>query len=126
MKTFPDKQPSDLLDYDFNYSEWLKDDDVLTNAIVSIEDLNSTYKLTMKTKGISLENILNGSVSGEYELEGGPTLKAIISFFVVTDKYVKVWIEDGDDGERYKITCTAETHIGRIKESEALIKIKER
>jgi len=129
MKNFPDKQPSELLDYDFNYSEWLIDDDVLSNAVVVIEDMNSAYKLTMETSRVSLQDLLDGSAVGIYSIEGcvgNPFPRAIISFFVVTDEYVKVWVSDGEDGEKYKITCTAEAHSGRIKESEGGLKVKEK
>jgi len=129
MKTFPDKQPSELLDYDFNYSEWLVDGDTLNNATVTIEDLNSGYKLTIETSGAHLVDLLDGSINGVFYIEGcigNPLPRAIISFFVVTDEFVKVWIDAGEDGEKYKITCTAEAHSGRIKESEGGLKIKEK
>ena len=129
MKSFPDKQPSELLDYDFNYSDWCVDGDFLVNAVVSIEDLNSNYKLTMRTRSVRLKDLLSGIAAGDFEVEGiiGDIYpKAIITFFVVSEEFIKVWISDGSDGERYKITCTAEAHSGRIKESEAMIKIKEK
>jgi len=129
MDKFPDKQPKELLDYDFNYAEWLVDGDFLSDAEVTIEDLSSSYKLTMRTKGVKLEDLLSGNASGDYSISGcigNPFPRAIISFFVVAEEYVKVWISDGDDKEKYKITCTAEAHSGRIKESEGSLKIKEK
>ena len=119
MKTFY-KQPSELLDYDFNYSEWLVDDDILSDAVISIEDLSTGSKLTLKVKNIPFSELQ----AGDYDVIG-PLPNVIITFFVVADEYVKVWVDGGDDREKYKITCTAETHNGRIKESEAILKIKE-
>ncbi|ATQ79233.1 hypothetical protein CR152_32170 (plasmid) [Massilia violaceinigra] len=38
---------------------------------------------------------------------------------------LKVWIAGGEDGVTYKVTVTAETDDGRIKQDEFKIKVKE-
>lgn len=39
--------------------------------------------------------------------------------------FVKVWLEGGDAGKRYKVTATMTTQGGRIKQGEIAINVKE-
>lgn len=41
------------------------------------------------------------------------------------DKKVKVWASGGIDGTKYKITVTVTTAIGRIKQDEIYVRVKE-
>lgn len=42
-----------------------------------------------------------------------------------TDQLVKVWCAGGTNGSKYKITVTAQTAGGRIKEHEFIIRVKD-
>lgn len=44
---------------------------------------------------------------------------------VVVDGQVRFWASGGESGKKYKVTCTAKTRLGRIKQDEVLITVKE-
>ena len=48
-----------------------------------------------------------------------------VEAFSFDDYHVKIWLAGGADGEKGKVTCSIETIVGKIKESEFKIKIKE-
>lgn len=45
--------------------------------------------------------------------------------FVLVSGVVKVYLSGGTDGQTYKITCTATTTGGRIKQAEISINVKD-
>ena len=96
LKTFT-KQPSDRLDYDFDYSQWLGEDDEVLSAVFTVESLDGTT----------------------------PTSPMMIDSEVVAATYTKVWVEGGQAGEIYKVTCTITTTRGRRKQDEIKIRLKE-
>lgn len=55
-----------------------------------------------------------------------PTGAVAIDSIVVEPTQVKVWLSGGTDGSTYKITVTATTSAGRIKQDEFRLKVKER
>ncbi len=55
-----------------------------------------------------------------------PQGELIIDSVQLTDRTVKVWISGGVDGGTYKITVTASTSGGRIKEADFRIRVRER
>lgn len=89
LSTFT-KQPSERLDYDFDFSAWLNSDDAIASAQFSVVPETLT---------------LDGSV--------------------IRPTYAKVWVSGGENGVSYKITCTASTVQGRVKEDEIRIRVKE-
>ncbi len=48
-----------------------------------------------------------------------------VTTFVGTSNKVKVWISDGISGATYKVQVTVTTTLGRIKQDEIRVKIKE-
>lgn len=44
---------------------------------------------------------------------------------ICVDGQVRYWVSGGVHGEKYKITCTATTRHGRIKQDEVILSIKE-
>lgn len=84
------QQPSDVLDYAFDYSDFLQVDDSLLSATSSVTP-------------------------------SGLTVNAPF----VSDKQIKFWVSGGTDGVKYKLTITATTAVGRVKQDEAYITIKE-
>lgn len=91
------KQPAETLDYDVDYSRWLVSGDSIESCI-SITDSG-----TPAVAGLSL---------------------VVLSTFV-TASGVKVWVNSGTSGVTYKVTITATTADGRIKQDELRIKVKE-
>lgn len=91
------KQPSERLDYDLDFSEFLPEDDELS------EDGSGVVTVVSPTGALAIDAV---SV-----LPGGKT--------------VKIWAAGGVDGATYKITVTATSNGNRIKESEIKIKVKE-
>ena len=91
------KQPADKLDYDFDYSHWLSSDDEVISATFSVASIDGSTPLSPMT------------------LESS----------VVRATYTKVWVVGGSAGEIYKVTCTATTARGRVKQDEIKIRLKE-
>ncbi len=48
-----------------------------------------------------------------------------IDSFSLSNGRVKVWVSGGTSGESYKITVTLNTTLGRTKQVEILVKVKE-
>lgn len=91
MQTFT-KQPADVLDYDIDFSQWLPDDDTISNTpVVTIE----------------------------------PAGELAATAVQVASPIAKVWLSGGVDKASYKVTVTASTSGGRVKETEFKIRMKE-
>ena len=83
--TWPDKVPSDVLDYDFNYTEWLLGPDgVASDTIVS-----STWAVT------------SGDVT--------------ISSNSFASPYTKAWVSGGTIGTQQVLTNQIVTALGRTR-----------
>lgn len=53
------------------------------------------------------------------------TGELVIDSISITDQVIKVWMSGGVSGTTYKITVTAATTGGRIKETEFRLRVKE-
>ena len=89
------KQPTDVLDYDVDYSEWLSASDELIAATVEID----------QTAGAAKTLVLNGQE--------------------ISSRGIKLWLSGGADGDRYVVTVTSTTKEGRVKQDEFTMNIKE-
>lgn len=89
MRDVKFKQPSEVLDYDVEYGDWLPDGDALSSAIASTDSIDLT-----------------------------------IDSVQVIGTLVKVWISGGLDGAQYKVTVTATTNDGRVKEADFTIRVR--
>lgn len=103
MQTFT-KQPSDVLDYDIDMSEWFED--------MVGDDIQSVVVSASGT-GIAPDLVLGPDVLPEYQLIDSPS----VSF--------KVWVGGGVDGKTYKVTSKIVTGAGREKEIDFKIKVKD-
>ena len=43
----------------------------------------------------------------------------------VLDGQARFWVSGGESGKKYKVTCTARTRLGRVKQDEVVFTIKE-
>jgi len=96
---FP-KQPAEVLDYDIDFSEFLADGDTLTS--VGDPPVPSPLDVVVSPSGLTL----------------GPTV-------VVGNKIIKQWLSGGADGVTYKITVTATSNAGRVKQVEFYVRVKD-
>lgn len=97
-----EKQPGDTLDYDADFTNWLPEGDIITSATATVTSVNQA----------AIDDPDNSLV--------------VIAYAVSDDgRMVKVWVEKGVDGGTYKITATAATEGGRIKETDFRIRVKE-
>lgn len=94
------KQPAENLDYDVDFSEFLADGDTLVSTGNPPEP--SPKNVVVEPAGLTL----------------GPT-------FVVNDTIIKQWVSGGVDGTKYKITITATSNAGRVKQVEFQIRVKD-
>jgi hypothetical protein len=85
------KQPTDVVDYDVEYQEWLVRGDTLVSATVAI--------------------------TPDTDLEEDAT-------YVLADK-INIWLSGGLNGSTYKLTVTATTAAGRVRQDEFRVKCKE-
>jgi hypothetical protein len=76
------KQPSEVLDYDVEYGDWLPDGDALSTAGAATDSTDLVIDST------------------------------------------QVWISGGIDGAQYKVTVTATTNDGRVKEADFTIRVR--
>jgi hypothetical protein len=91
------KQPNEYLDYDIDYTEWLKP------VEDTIDDVQITIECLTDPDDTSLE-----CVSYEY-----------------TTSVLKLWIHGGTVDYRYKVTVLLTSVVGRKDESELIFKIKD-
>lgn len=94
------KQPAETLDYDIDFSEFLSDGDTL--VATGNPPVPSPLDVTVSPSGLTL----------------GPT-------FVIDQKKIKQWVSGGTDGISYKITLTATSNGGRVKQVEFVIRVKD-
>jgi hypothetical protein len=96
-----DKQPADTLDYDIDFTQILDDGDLL--ATTGNPPVPLPLNVTSTPAGLTL----------------GPT-------FVINDgKTIKQWLSGGNNRQRYKITLTATTNSGRVKQVEFEVRVKD-
>ncbi len=95
------KQPSERLDYDFDYSLFLMSADTIESAVFKVETLVESGEV------ITVPNPL------EIDTE------------IIDTTFTKAWVRGGEIGYTYKISCTATTAHGRTKEDEIKIRVKE-
>lgn len=103
MKTF-EKQPSDVLDYDIDMSEWFED---------MVGDDIQSVTVTVTGTGVAPDLILGPDSHPQYQLIDSPS----VSF--------KVWLGEGVNGKTYKVTSRVITGAGREKEVDFKIKVKD-
>ena len=94
------KQPAETMDYDISFAEFFADGDTL----VTVGDPAVPEPLDVV---ISPPGLLKG-----------PT-------FVLNGTTIKQWLYGGVNGVRYKITITATSNSGRVKQVEFVVKIKD-
>lgn len=95
------KQPAETLDYDIDFTDFLSDSDTLVTT--GNPPVPSPLNVTVDNAGLTL----------------GPT-------FVVGDgKVIKQWLSGGTNNVRYKITITATTNAGRVKQVEFVVRVKD-
>lgn len=95
------KQPVEVLDYDVDFSEYLSDGDtLLSTGNPAIPD---PYNITVDKPELVVES----------------------AFVINNDKTIKVWVTGGVNGVKYKITITATTNAGRVKQVEFVIQVKD-
>lgn len=89
------KQPAEVLDYEFDFSEWLADraDTIVSQTVVSAP----------LTTGAAMP----------------------VSNIVQNSGVVRFFLSGGTDGVKYKVTCTITTTGGRTKQSEITITVKD-
>lgn len=94
------KQPAETLDYDIDFSEFLTDGDTL--LATGNPPVPSPLNVVVDQPGLSL----------------GPT-------FIVGTNTIKQWVSGGTNGVKYKITITATSNAGRVKQVEFVIRVKD-
>lgn len=95
------KQPAETLDYDIDFAEFLSDGDTLVSQGTP-----------------PVPNPLNVVVS-----PSGLTLG--LTFVIDSGTTIKQWVSGGVDGGKYKITITATSNAGRVKQVEFVVRVKE-
>jgi hypothetical protein len=95
------KQPAETLDYDIDFSEFLADGDTLVTT--GNPPVPSPLSVTIDNAGMTL----------------GPTV------VIGGGKIIKQWLSGGTDGVRYKITVTATSNAGRVKQIEFVVRVKD-
>lgn len=88
------KQPTEVLDYDIDYSQWIPTGDTLLNATAVVDIVGIGNLIVASIVVTPLTNI------------------------------VKLWISGGVDGVTYKVTVTTATNGGRTKEDELQFTVK--
>lgn len=95
------KQPAEYLDYDIDFSEFLSSGDTL--QATGSPPVPSPLSVTVAPSGITI----------------GPT------FVINNGTGIKQWLSGGTNGVRYKVTLTATTNGGRIKQVEFVVRVKD-
>ena len=95
------KQPAENLDYDIDFSEFLSEGDTLQS--LGIPPVPNPLSVTVSPSGVVI-----GS-----------------TFVINNGKGVKQWLSGGTNGVKYKITLTATTNGGRIKQVEFVVRVKD-
>ena len=95
------KQPAETLDYDIDFSEFLGPGDTLVST--GNPPVPSPLSVVVSPTGLTPVNT--------FVIENGTTIKQ--------------WLSGGVDGVRYKVTLTATSNNGRVKQVEFLVRVKE-
>lgn len=95
------KQPAETLDFDIDFSQFLADGDTLVS--VGNPPVPSPLNVSVSPSGLT--------VGGTYVVDSGTT--------------VKQWLSGGADGGRYKISITATSNAGRVKQVEFVVRVKD-
>ena len=96
-----EKQPADTLDYDIDFTSILDDGDTLASS------------------GNPAVPVPLSVVSTPAGLTLSPT------FVINSGRTIKQWVSGGSNGIRYKITVTATTNAGRVKQVEFFVRVKD-
>jgi len=83
---------------------------------VEVLDYDVDYTPLVSTDGDKIES---ATVTVDPELPNGGVT------WTHTDTHVKVWVAGGIDGGVYKFEVTASTHMGRVKQDEFRIRVRE-
>jgi hypothetical protein len=94
------KQPAEILDFDIDFSEFLSDGDSL--VVTGDPPVPSPLDVTVTPAGLTL----------------GATL-------VRDGLVIKQWVSGGTNGQKYKITITATSNAGRVKQVEFTVRVKD-
>ena len=93
------KQPAETLDYDIDFSDFLTDGDTL--SVSGNPPAPNPLNVTVSPVGLTL----------------GPTF--------AIGSTIKQWLSGGTDGIKYKVTITASTNAGRVKQVEFVVNVKD-
>lgn len=97
------KQPSEVVDYDIDMTEWF--------AVANDGDYISRIEsIAVSPTG---ELVVGSDYTPQSVLLGSPAKKA------------KVWLSGGVDGGEYKVTVLLRTNIGRIEEVDFIVRVEE-
>lgn len=96
-----DKQPADSLDYDISFAAILDGSDTL--ASIGDPPVPSPLSVTATPSGLTI----------------GPT------FVIENGKTIKQWLSGGVNRITYKVTVTATTNAGRVKQVEFVVRVKD-
>jgi hypothetical protein len=91
-----DKQPWERADYDTTFQDWLNGGDVIDAVTATVECLTDPADSTL-----------------------------VVDKIEFTAARVKLWIEGGTAGQRYKVTARVTTQFDRRDEYELVFKIKD-
>jgi hypothetical protein len=94
------KQPAETMDYDISFAEYFNDGDTL--VAVGTPPVPNPLSVTVSPAGLTF----------------GPT-------FVLGGTTIKQWVSGGVNGVSYKITITATSNAGRVKQVEFVVKVKD-
>ena len=92
------KQPADVLDYDIDFSEWLRAGDTLETIDVALTRLDGA---TLALDDLAVKYVINNT------------------------PIAKVWLEKGVDGQTYKAEVTVITREGRTKQVELRARVRD-
>lgn len=95
------KQPAESLDYDIDFTDFLSDGDTLVST--GNPPVPSPLSVVVSPSGLTL----------------GPTV------VINNGKTIKQWLSGGTDGTKYKITLTATSNAGRVKQVEFVVRVKD-
>lgn len=95
------KQPAETLDYDVDFAQFLADGDTLVAA--GNPPVPVPLDVTVTPAGLTL----------------GPTV------VINGNTTIKQWLSGGTNGGKYKITLTATSNSGRVKQVEFVVRVKE-
>lgn len=95
------KQPAETLDYDIDFAQFLADGDTLLST--GNPPVPSPLDVSVSPSGLTL--------GGTFVVDSGLTIKQ--------------WVSGGVNGGKYKITITATSNTGRVKQVEFVVRVKD-